>query len=78
MKGDTGHAREHRLIKPRHRQTNGMIERLNGRIHEVLNTTRCRSGEHLHQTLTRYITLYHQHIPQRVSNHSAPIDGLKT
>jgi transposase InsO family protein len=68
---------EHRLIKPRHPQTNGMIERFNGRISEVLKTTRFRSGEHLHDTLTRYVKLYNQHIPQRALKHSTPIDCLK-
>jgi transposase InsO family protein len=68
---------EHRLIKPRHPQTNGMIERFNGRISEVLQTTRFRSGEHLHETLTRYVKLYNQHIPQRALKHSTPIECLK-
>uniref|UniRef100_UPI0025EE2A4B integrase core domain-containing protein n=1 Tax=uncultured Thiohalocapsa sp. TaxID=768990 RepID=UPI0025EE2A4B len=71
------HAIDHRLIKPRHPQTNGMIERFNGRIAEILNTTRCRSGEHLHDTLKRYVKLYNQHIPQRALEHSAPIEALK-
>ncbi len=71
------HGIEHRLIKPRHPQTNGMIERFNGRISEVLRTTRFRSGEHLHDTITRYVRLYNQHIPQRALAHSAPIDCLK-
>ncbi len=30
------HGIEHRLIRPRHPQTNGMVERFNGRIQEVL------------------------------------------
>uniref|UniRef100_UPI003AF940F8 integrase core domain-containing protein n=1 Tax=Thiolapillus sp. TaxID=2017437 RepID=UPI003AF940F8 len=30
---------EHRLIKPKHPQTNGMVERFNGRISEILATT---------------------------------------
>jgi len=45
---------EHRLTKPRTPQTNGMIERFNGRIAEVLATTRFDSAEHFaeyHQTL---------------------------
>ena len=44
---------EHRLIPPRHPQTNGRMERCNGRISEVLATSRCRSGEHLAETLQR-------------------------
>jgi transposase InsO family protein len=63
---------EHRLIKPRHPQANGMIGRLNGRISEDLQTTRFRSGEHLNDTLTRYVRLYNQHIPQRALKHPTP------
>ena len=72
------HAVEHRLIRPRHPQTNGMIERFNGRIAEVLNTTRFRSGEHLNDTITRYVKVYNQHIPQRALDHLSPIEKLKT
>jgi len=45
---------EHRLTKPRTPQTNGMIERFNGRIAEVLATTPLRLRRALgryHQTL---------------------------
>jgi hypothetical protein len=71
------HEITHRLIPPRHPQTNGMIERFNGRISEVLATTRFRSGEHLHDTLIRYVKLYNQHIPQRALKHLSPIACLK-
>ena len=71
------HAIEHRLIRPKHPQTNGMIERFNGRISEVLNTTRFRSGEQLHETLTRYVSVYNHHIPQRALSHVSPIKKLK-
>ena len=73
----TEHAIDHRLIKPRHPQTNGMVERFNGRISEILNTNRFRSGEHLRDTLTRYVRLYNQQIPQRALKHSTPIEALK-
>ncbi|WP_006788232.1 IS481 family transposase [Thiorhodospira sibirica] len=68
---------EHRLTKPRHPQTNGMVERFNGRIAEVLQTTRFQSGEQLSETITRYVKLYNQHIPQRALGHVAPIQSLR-
>jgi transposase InsO family protein len=71
------HGIEHRLIKPRQPQTNGMIERFNGRISEVLATTRFRSGEHLADTITRYVRVYNHHIPQRALGHVCPFDALK-
>ncbi|MBK1650330.1 IS481 family transposase [Rhabdochromatium marinum] len=71
------HGIDHRLTKPRRPQTNGMVERFNGRIAEVLQTTRFRSGEQLSETLHRYVRLYNQHIPQRALGHVAPIQALK-
>jgi transposase-like protein len=70
------HAIEHRLIKPGRPQTNGMVERFNGRIGEVLNTTRFRAGEHLNDTLQRYAALDHHHIPQRNLGHISPVQAL--
>ncbi len=54
---------DHRLIKPRHPQTNGMVERFNGRISEVLATTRFDAAQSLEDTLSRYVRLYNHHIP---------------
>ena len=68
---------DHRLIKPRHPATNGMVERFNGRIAEVLNTHRFESGEDLTQTLKRYVYLYNHHIPQKALDHQPPIEALK-
>ena len=42
---------EHRLTKPRTPQTNGMVERFNGRISDVLQSHHFVSGEDLAQTL---------------------------
>jgi len=56
---------EHRLTKPRAPQTNGMIERFNGRIADVLATTRFDSAEHLTDTIKRYVQVYNQHISQK-------------
>jgi transposase InsO family protein len=67
---------EHRLIKPRQPQTNGMVERFNGRISEVLNTTRFVSGEQLATTLQRYASVYNHLIPQRNIGHRSPIEAL--
>ncbi len=68
---------EHRLIPPRHPQTNGMIERFNGRISEVLATNRFRSGEHLAETLQRYVNVYNHHLPQRALGHVCPVEALE-
>lgn len=68
---------EHRLTKPRHPQTNGMVERFNGRISEILATTRFRSRDDLQTTLTRYVTLYNNHLPQRALGHKTPLMALR-
>jgi transposase InsO family protein len=51
------HHIEHRLIPPRHPQTNGMVERFNGRIREILTTTHCNASEDLDRTLERYLQM---------------------
>jgi transposase InsO family protein len=68
---------EHRLIKVRHPQTNGMVERFNGRIAQVLNTHRFNKTEGLHATLHRYVWLYNQHLPQKALSHTPPVVALK-
>ena len=68
---------EHRFIPPRHPQTSGMIERFNGRISEVLATSRFRSGEHLADTLQRYVNVYNHQIPQRALGHVCPVEALE-
>ena len=55
---------EHRLTPPKSPQTNGMVERFNGRIEEVLQSHHFRSGEELETTLHRYVWLYNQQLPQ--------------
>ena len=47
------HGIEHRLIKPGRPQMNGMVERFNGRISDVLATRCYDSSEDLEQTLER-------------------------
>ena len=60
---------EHRLIKPAHPQTNGMVERFNGRISDILKTTHFDSSEELSMTLSRYMQIYNHHIPQKNIGH---------
>lgn len=71
------HGIEHRLIKPGRPQTNGMMERFNGRISDMLATRRYASGEDLEQTLKRYGWLYNHHIPQKALYHLSPIAAMK-
>ena len=68
---------EHRLCPPRHPQTNGLVERFNGRISEVVKQTRFTSATELEATLSAYCQTYNQQIPQRTLNHLTPIQALK-
>ncbi len=67
---------EHRLTPPRRPQTNGMVERFNGRISDILRTHHSDSSEDLEATLRRYVHLYTHDIPQRALGHRTPIDTL--
>lgn len=68
---------EHRLTKPRTPRTNGMVERFNGRIADVLKTHRFTSGEDLEQTLMRYVALYNHQLPQSALKSKTPIKAMK-
>jgi len=54
-----------------------MIERFNGRIADVLATTRFDSSQSLAETLTRYVRIYNPYIPQKALGHIAPIQTMK-
>jgi transposase InsO family protein len=69
---------EHRLCPPRHPQTNGLVERFNGRITDVIAQTRFHSAAELEQTLLNYVKVYNCRIPQRALGHLTPLDSLKT
>ncbi len=68
---------EHRLTKPRTPQTNGMVERFNGRIADVLKTHHFDSREDLEQTLLRYVHLYNHQLPQSALKSRPPIMAMK-
>ena len=68
---------EHPLAPPMRPQTNGMVERFNGRIEDVLQSHHFRSGEDLEQTILRYVRLYNGQLPQSVLKGRTPIDALK-
>ncbi|WP_235442277.1 integrase core domain-containing protein, partial [Rhabdonatronobacter sediminivivens] len=68
---------EHRLTPPMRPQTNGMVERFNGRIEDVLQSHRFHSGEDLEQTILRYVHLYNSQLPQAALKGRTPINALK-
>ncbi|SFG14461.1 Integrase core domain-containing protein [Palleronia marisminoris] len=68
---------KHRLAPPMHPQTNGMVERFDGRIEGVLQSDHFRSGENVEQTILRYVRLFNGQLPQSVLNGKMPIHALK-
>lgn len=68
---------EHRLTRPRTPKTNGMVERFNGRIADVLKTHRFIDREDLQQTLLRYVALYNHQLPQSALKSKTPIQAMK-
>ena len=68
---------EHRLTRPRTPRTNGMVERFNGRIADVLRSHRFHSAEDLEQTLLRYVALYNHQFPQSALKSRTPLQAMK-
>jgi transposase InsO family protein len=68
---------EHRLTQPRTPQTNGMVERFNGRIADVLKTHHFNSGLDMEQTLMRYVYLYNHQLPQSALKSKTPFQTMK-
>jgi len=71
------HHIEHRLTKPFSPQTNGMVERFNGMIQRVLDTTRFTSSKELHDTLINYCHHYNHHVHLRCLSHQTPAQAIK-
>ncbi len=68
---------EHRLTPPRSPQTNGMVERFNGRIGDVLQTHRFNCALDMNQTLLRYVELYNHQLPQSALQSRTPVQAMK-
>jgi transposase InsO family protein len=68
---------EHRLAPAQHPKTNGMVERFNARIEEVLQSHHFRSGEELETTLHRYVLLYNRQPPQSALGSKTPLRAMK-
>ena len=71
------HGIEHHLIRLRHPQSNGMVERFNGRVKEVIDQARFKSSKDLRDTLYQYCRDCNHHIPQRNLGHVTPVEALK-
>ncbi|WP_417916745.1 IS481 family transposase [Candidatus Electronema sp. JC] len=70
------HGIEHRLIKPKKPQTNGMVERFNGRIEDIVQQTRFESAQQLEEALIQYLNIYNSNIPQRNIGHVTPVEAV--
>ena len=68
---------EHRLTQPRTPRTNGMVERFNGRISDVLKTHHFSSALDLEHTLLRYVALYNHQLPQSALKSQTPLQAMK-
>jgi transposase InsO family protein len=68
---------EHRLTPPRSPQTNGMVERFNSHIEDVLQSHHFQSGDELEATLHRYVWLYNQQLPQSALGSKTPLQAIK-
>ena len=68
---------EHRPTPPRSPQTNGMVERFNRKIEDVLQSHHFRSGEELEATLHRYVWPDNQQLPQAALASKTPLQAMK-
>jgi len=68
---------EHRLTQPRTPRTNGMVERFNGRIADVLKTHRFNSREDMERTLLRYVALYNHQLLQSALGSKTSMQPIK-
>ena len=67
----------HRLTPPGSPRTNGMVERFNGRIEEVLQGRHFRSGEEPGATLHRPVWLCNRQFPQSALPGRTPLQAMR-
>ena len=67
---------EHRLTRPYTPQTNGLVERFNGRIEEILKQHHFNTYSQLMDTLNKYLRCYNFVNKQRVLNNKSPADKV--
>ena len=70
------HRIEHRLTKPYTPKTNGMVERFNGRIKEILENNRFDSYKKLEESFTHYLKCYNHFNKQKVLGYKTPSDMI--
>ena len=79
------HQSLHRLIVPRQPNTNGMVERFNGRLANILQSTYFQTVDEMRATLrhylkiynTRYCKVYNTRIVQRHRGHLTPVQRME-
>lgn len=67
---------KHKLTQPRTPQTNGMVERFNGRIAILLKKHRVESSAELRSLILNYIDTYNNITHQKNINHQTPQKAL--
>lgn len=68
---------EHRMTPPGSTRINGMAERFNGRIGEVLQSHHVRSGEETEPTPHRYVWFSKRRVPQSALGRKMPLQAMK-
>jgi len=68
---------EHRLTKPYTPKTNGMVERFNGRVEEILAENNFVDYSQLEETFKYYLNCYNNFIKQKVIDYKTPIEMIK-
>ena len=72
------HNIEHRLTAPYTPKTNGMVERMNGKVTEnVLDKIRFENKEDMRNRIFEYIDIYNNHIKHSSINRKTPMEAME-